>query len=107
MNQPSLLDAIAARDEALDRVDRNADERWKTYAYDVVRYLCDTQRTFSTDDVWDILDDADVTTHEPRALGAVVQRAKRDGLCRPTGNYVQSTRPECHARPVAVWESLR
>lgn len=41
--------------------------------------------------------------NDPRAMGAALIAARRDGLISATGGYRKSTRPECHARPVAIW----
>ena len=61
--------------------------------------------TFTTDQIWEALEahfpDAVVT--EPRAMGAVMTKARKQGLITATGIYIKSTRPKCHARPVMVW----
>ena len=102
----TLLDILneveAAKQEAIDRVERNADPDWKTTALNVVAELAASRATFTTDDVWEHLD---CTTHEPRALGAIMQKAHRLGLIQPTGAYTQSSRVACHGRPVRVWRS--
>lgn len=57
-----------------------------------------TGREFTTDDLWrDVAAPA-----EPRAMGAVLKQASRQGLVRGDG-YRKSTRAECNRRPVAVW----
>lgn len=123
MNQPSMFDRIVrdqfdpawngrteytarqARDHAVAQVDRNADERWKRAALETIRRLAQLLDEFTTDEVWGVLDGLDVDTHEPRALGAVMQTANRRGWISKTGRVRQSERPECHARDVTVWES--
>ena len=101
----TLLDLIdQVTNEAIDRVDRNADPDWKEHALTVVEQLAMTRATFTTDDVWARLDPA-FATHEPRALGAVMRKAAALGLIRATSTYENSTRVECHGRPVRVWES--
>lgn len=91
--------ARAARDEAVERVGRNADAEWMRAALSVVRSLAELGAGFTTDDVWRRIG----APREPRALGAVMQQAQRTGIARPTPNYRPSVRPECHARPVRVW----
>jgi hypothetical protein len=99
--------AESARDEAIAQVEANADREWKTAALGAVRWLAANRVEFTSDDVWRLLpDQSAATTHEPRALGAVMRKAARDGLVRKTDRVVNSTRVECHARPVAVWQSL-
>jgi len=99
--------AESARDEAIAQVEANADREWKTAALNAVRWLAANRVEFTSDDVWRLLPhQSAATTHEPRALGAVMRKAARDGLVRKTDRVVNSTRVECHARPVAVWQSL-
>ena len=107
---PSLFDpvaAIEARDEAIGRVDRNADPVWKQQAQTIVRNLAHRLDELTTDDVWQALNCAGVDVpHEPRALGAVMQSAARQNVIAATDRVRQSQRPECHARPVRIWRSL-
>jgi len=91
------------RDEAIARVDANAHQRWKVAAMEAVQAVAAMRDTFTTDDVWAVLGGFDVSTHELRAMGAVMQTAKKRGLIRATSDFRMSTRPECHARPVRVW----
>ena len=109
-DHPSLFDPVAAveaRDEAIGRVDRNADPAWKQQAHSIVRTVAARLDELTTDDVWQAMIHAGVTMpHEPRALGAVMQSAARQNLIAATDRVRQSQRPECHARPVRVWRSL-
>lgn len=100
MTQPSLLDALL-------RVDEHADPDWKDVARDAIAFLATTRHEFTTDDVWAELDRHSATTHEPRALGALMRKAARQRLIAPTDRYVTSTRAACHSRPVKVWRTLR
>jgi hypothetical protein len=91
--------AIAARDEAVDRVERHADPTWKVRALEAVRRV-PSGSLFTTDDLWgDGLDEP----REPRALGAVMRAAQRGGLAVPTDAYRPSDRPVCHRNPKRVW----
>lgn len=90
--------------DALERVERNAAEDWKTAARAAVGYLCTRSDPFTTDDAWSLLTAWDVpATHEPRAMGAIIREASRSGLIVKTGDYVESKRPESHCRPLPVW----
>lgn len=100
-NQMTLDDIT---NEAIDRVDRNADEEWKREAYEMVCVACSRYTEFTTDTIWSMLARTSLTTHEPRAMGAIMRKAQRDGLIKATGQYTTSTRPECHKRPVMIWE---
>jgi len=80
-----------------------ASQDWMTAAADWITLLPAGYR-FTTDELWHHLGGLELTTHEPRALGAVIRSARRNGSIRGTGRYVTSVRPECHARPIPVWE---
>lgn len=91
-------------DQALATVADHADHRWTVAARRAVAHVAASGRPFTTDDVWAELGaDAGVSTHERRALGAVMRWAVKRGICEPTDDYRPSTRPECHKRPVRVW----
>ena len=93
--------AEQAADEAVKRVGDHAPVPWMERALLAVRYVSHREPYFTTDDIW-----AEVgSPPEPRAMGAVMRRAAAKGLCRPTERYRHSTRVECHARPVRVWEA--
>lgn len=88
---------------AIDRVEEAAHEEWLDAAASAVAALAATGRPFTTDDVWARLEDVDVETHEPRAMGAVVRAATRDGLIARTGEFRESERVAAHRNPKAVW----
>lgn len=94
--------ALEARDEAIERVGANAPVGWKEQARVAVKAAM-LRGEFTTDEVWEWLDAQGYQTRERRALGAVMKQMERDGEIRPTGQWRQSLRPECHARPVRVW----
>lgn len=110
-DQPGLFDmrrAQEARDEAIDRVERNADEYWILEALRAIYSLCRIRTTFTSDAIWAILEQRNVPgPHEPKALGAVMRTAQKRKWCSPTSTYSNSVRVECHRRPLRVWEALR
>ena len=90
------------RDEALEQVAGGAnDATWETIRL-AVHAVCLTHTQFTTDDVWAEIDQP---IHEPRVLGAIMRLAAQWGWCRSTGVYRKSIRPQCHARPVVIWQS--
>lgn len=104
--QPNLLDLIvAAREEAINRVDAHADPEWKDVAYLTAVRVARQKRFFVSEDVWDALS-GDVRTHEPRAMGAVMRRLRKERIVEPTDQFVTSTSPLGHGRPSRVWRSL-
>jgi len=94
------LDATNARDKALDRL-QTANEQRIARAVREIRKVAPLLREFTTDDLfpdpaaWDFTD--------PRAIGAVMQQAKRLGLIKPTDRVRNSNQSTCHARPKRVW----
>jgi hypothetical protein len=94
-------DARAARDEAMQRVDEHADPDWKDLALDVALRVARENFDFTTDDVWQAL--GDNRPREPRALGPIMMTLSKRGVIRKTGMMRESTRPEAHMNPKAVW----
>jgi hypothetical protein len=92
-------------EDALAEVEENADKKWKNAALAQIRYLCVSRDEFTADDVWDRLDMLPVATKEPRALGAIMRRAVKEGWMRSTEKFVKSRRVESHRRPIVTWQS--
>lgn len=94
------------RERAMRRALEHANQNWVRIATNVICDLAFSRQSFTTDDVWTVLETAypSVTTQEPRALGPLMRSAARQGLIRATGGYIPSTRPACNARPIMVWE---
>lgn len=104
--QPSLLDLIAAaRDDAINRVEAHANPEWKEVAYVTALGVARVRRFFTSEDVWDALS-GDARTHEPRAMGAVMRRLRKENVVEPTDQFITSTSPLGHGRPSRVWRSL-
>jgi hypothetical protein len=98
-------DAEGTRDEAIDRVERHANTRWKVNARTMIWWLAYTRAEFTADAVWELLARTSLKTHEPRAMGPMMQDACRRGLIEPTDAYTRSHRRSCHNRPIRVWRS--
>lgn len=94
----------AAKQAAIAQVGQSADPVFKAAAVRAIRDLCTRQQELTADDVWMALERSGATqTHEPRALGAVMQYAARLGLIAATDRWQESVLPQRHARPVRVW----
>lgn len=91
------------KEEALARVERNADAAWYEAAREACLSVAQMRPTFTSDDIWKTLEWRGVATHEPKAMGAVLNGLARAGLIRKTGRYVQTTRPQAHKRDIAEW----
>lgn len=88
-----------ARDAGVRRVlDAPAQDAWRTAAYVWLGHLPTGTRITSTD-----LIDALGMPPSPNAVGAIMRSAATQGLIHPTGEYIPSTRPTCHAAIVRVW----
>lgn len=98
---------VQARELALQRVEENADAEWLADARSAVRNLAERVERFTTDRVWYVLDRSGAEPpREPRALGAVMRAAVREGWITPTDEHRESKRAANHRRPVRVWRSL-
>ena len=99
---------IESKDEAINRVEANANAEWRVAAYKACCLCAQQWIELSTDDVWELMDALfpDCQTHEPRAMGAIMRQAARAGKIEASGEYFKSRRPQCHGRPVAIWDSL-
>lgn len=104
--EPDLLTIIAqTREEAIQRVEHNADGDWKAVAYSTGLRLAQSRETFTSEDIFDAMPPT-VSTHEPRAMGAVIRALKRDGIVAATDRFVTSTSLVGHGRPSRVWRSM-
>lgn len=107
--QPEPVKA-ARRDtqDAVARAGLHASIRWHENALAAVRLCADTMREgFTTEDVWAVLEQSgrDVIESErnPKALGAVMQTAKRKGIIRHDGEFREN--PRRHMTPCRVWRA--
>jgi len=101
-NRPTQAQAEAQRDTGIASADHNADPAWKDEALAAIRTMALTHDDFTIDEVWTATHLR--RPHEARAMGAVVQRARRAGLIAATDR----TRPSnsSNRSPMIVWRSL-
>jgi hypothetical protein len=92
------------RNRAIKQADENANRLWKAAALTAIVSVAAEKDYLTTDDIWDAMP-PEYFTHEKRAMGAIMTRAKNLGFILPTSSFVKSGRPECHARPVMLWKS--
>jgi hypothetical protein len=102
--QLDLLAARAARDQALDAVaSPSGVGSWINAVLKLIRSY-PRGRRFTTDTLWvELRQELVARPSEPRAMGAAMVAARREGLATPTGDYEKSARVVNHARPVAIW----
>ena len=100
-----LFEARALKEEALERVERNANSEWKDAALKSVQHRARHCASVTANDVFADLEQLGLHTHENRALGAVFQKAARMGWIIKTDRTVPSTRKTRHSGDVRVWAS--
>ena len=83
--EPTLFDALQAADEAIARVDRNANPDWKEEAARAIWKRSKSGETFTTDEIMEDLAAVGVETHDARALGPVMRRAIRKKIVTEVG----------------------
>lgn len=100
--------ARSARDHAIARVERHADDGFNDAALGAIVRVAQRDERFIVDAVWQELarTDAQLSTHERRAMGAVMLRAARENVIAPTEDFRASAQRHCHANPRRVWRSL-
>lgn len=93
----------AARDEAMGRAEAGAGEAWTQEALEAVKAIARSKPELTSDDIWlsGLSEPA-----EPRALGPVLAKLKREGVIKKSGRFVQTSRVSRHATDIAVWTSL-
>lgn len=93
--------AAIGRDEGIARAMDAAGDRWADEAYDFVTTYLEAHAELFVDDLWD----AGLPVPANRkALGGVIQRAKRSGLMTESGQFRPSV--SSHLLPKPVWTSL-
>lgn len=97
-------------DDALERVEEHADEGWKIAAqwalWDEI-HEHGLGHEFTTDELHRRLEAKGVSTHEPRALGAIVRKAAKAGYIVNTERTRKTSRPQSHKRPMTVWRVIK
>ncbi len=97
----SPSDAQVEMAEAMERAEKHANQEWMDHAARVIWDYAVTGEPFTTDEVMTKMEKSPYTTHEPRALGPVINRALRKKVIKHTGDYAKSTRR--HSSPIPVY----
>jgi len=110
-NQPSLFDydrerARVSREEGIKKVEEHADPDWKDIAYEAVLRTSRDLDSFIVDEVWKRMPRG-FSTHENRAMGAVIRRAVSRGVISKTSEYRPSSKTSSHGAMRVVWKSKR
>ena len=104
-----MIMTTATKEEGMALVDANANQVWKDTMLELVHRVTLEKRTFTADDVFDLLAELPdpPRTHDKRAFGPVMTRAAKAKWCRKASlPAVNSRRRTLHSSPIQVWESL-
>jgi hypothetical protein len=82
---------------------QGADVVWKSRLAEVIHVMCETTKFYTADDVEEGMERYDETTSDKRAMGAMFQRAAKDGWCVQTDRFVNSRQKE---KPLLSEEDL-
>jgi hypothetical protein len=91
-----------AKNVAIEAVEQG-NQQWVDETLRLVVRVALSKRAFTTDDVWHLQPEM---PREPRAMGAVMVRARKAGYVECTDRTLESDRESCHHRPLRVWRSL-
>lgn len=105
LDEIQSFDSFESALKAIKTAEAHATETWKQAAMKIVKELCEGTEEFTSDSLWQRLDQTMHRTHDNRAAGAIILAAARKGWCRKAG-WQPTKRPEAHGRPVQVWQPL-
>lgn len=90
--------------EAIARSERGANEEWKAEVYELIKWLCTQTPEFTSQDVLDhAAYKVTADTHDYRAIGPLMSKARKEGYIVFTGHYIQAEKR--HDAPIRVWRS--
>jgi len=95
-----------ARDKGIVLSSENSGPEWKEYALEFLREYLETHETMFTDDLWKAGLERPVS---PRALGAVIQHARKNGWIeeiRAFGGVVARESVSSNMALNRIWKSL-
>jgi hypothetical protein len=96
-------EAEAAMEAGIAQADANALPCWKRDAREAVEWVAHMRLTFTTDDVWERLEQLRLAEGaNPAAMGPVMMAAERDGFIRKTGQLAK-TRLKRRHRALTEW----
>lgn len=80
-----------------------ADLQWRENAETALAKLIDSGRTFTADDLIDLVGLANEGVNRNNIIGALFTSYRKTGMIRSTGNYRPSMRISNHGRILAEW----
>jgi hypothetical protein len=107
---PDGLDAkgaAAAAAEAIDRVERGTNPAWRAFMERCAVRVARARPEFTSQDLEDIrLTEGGPSTHEPRAMGALMRWVRTQEIAERTDQMRRSGRRTNHNRDQRIWRSL-
>lgn len=98
------IEARKKADKAIQAIDVGQDSEWIRNALRVLRIIGPKHGVLTSCDIWNALDALEIIApNEPRAMAAVITKAKSFGWIKSTDMWRTSTRSINHGRPVRVW----
>jgi hypothetical protein len=96
----------AGKVEGMARASQAMNPDWQHAALQVLQAAARARPFISANDLWDGIETLGVFTHENRASGPVMTKAKENGWIAPTDRWIKSSRPSRHQGDVRLWRSL-
>ena len=98
------IEARREADSIIKAIDNGQDSDWIRNALRVLRKIGPRLGMFTSCDIWNTLEGLEIIApNEPRAMAAVITKAKQFGWIKSTGMWRTSSRKVNHGRPVRVW----
>lgn len=92
--------------QGMERVEQAASPDWQRTAQKVLQAAAKARPFISANDLWDGIEALGVSTHDNRASGPAMNKAKENGWITPTDRWIKSSRPTRHLGDVRLWRSL-
>ena len=102
VREPSTASELA--NSAIARVAANADDDWKAAAMSAIQKTARELRLLTATDIWQNIPEG-VSTHECRAMGALMRQAAKAGYIVATPDWKATGRAVSHNRPMRIWRS--
>lgn len=100
----SQIEARNKVESIINGMNYGKDSEWVRNATRILRIKGPSLIEFTTCDLWKSLEELMIIPpSEPRAMAAVITKAKKNGWIKSTQNWRTSSRSVCHGRPVRVW----
>ncbi len=106
LKQSFFDQAERKKQEGIEVAYQNANSIWKAAAAKRMYSLAKLRRTFTSEDILMYLEERGIVTGNNKAISGVLQAGARSGLIRASDKFVRSRRPQRHAAPIMVWDSL-